>query len=305
MAFFRDAPPPSPDPNARETFVSRAGEGLPDNVGSILSLPDAPDQSIIQKRPAVARGWIEAHRLKSEVMANERRVWVYTPPGYAPDERSYPMLVLFDGGGALSLMPTHRLLDNLLADGRIQPMVAVFVDNATDTSRNHELPCSEDFARFIETELVPWVRDGYAVSHDAKDGFVTGVSYGGLASMWMGYRLPHIFGNVISQAASLWWGPGYDGEKPLPRQSYEPEWLIDRYAASPRLPLRLWMEIGLMEPEDRMVAPNRRMAGVLQDKGYDLTYSEFAAGHDYALWRVTLAQALAKMAPPSATRATP
>ena len=34
------------------------------------------------------------------------------------------------------------------------------------------------------------------------------------------------------------------------------------------------------------------------DKGYDLTYSEFAAGHDYALWRVTLAQALANMAPP-------
>ena len=95
-------------------------------------------------------------------MGNERRVWVYTPPGYAPGERSYPMLVLFDGGAALSLMPTHRLLDNLLADGRIGPMVAVFVDNATDTSRNHELPCSEDFARFIETELIPWVRSKYA-----------------------------------------------------------------------------------------------------------------------------------------------
>jgi enterochelin esterase-like enzyme len=303
-AFFVDAPPPSPDPNARETFVSRAGEGLPDNVGSILSLPDAPDQSITQKRPGIARGNIEAHRLRSEVMGNERRIWVYTPPGYAPDERSYPMLVLFDGGAALSLMPTHRLLDSLLADRRIQPMVAVFVDNATDTSRNHELPCSEDFARFIETELVPWVRGKYAVSHDAKDGFVTGVSYGGLASMWLGYRLPHIFGVVIAQSPSLWWGPGYDLDKPLPLQTYEAEWLIDRYAASPRLPLRIWMEIGLMEPEDRMIAPNRRMAGVLQGKGYDLTYGEFAAGHDYALWRVTLAQALSKMAPPG-TRGTP
>jgi enterochelin esterase-like enzyme len=297
-AFFVDAPPPSPDPNARETFVSRAGEGLPDNVGSILTLPGAPDQSITAKRPGIARGHIEAHRLKSEVMGNERRVWVYTPPDYAPGERRYPMLVLFDGGGALSLMPTHRLLDSLLADGRIGPMVAVFVDNATDISRNHELPCSEDFARFIETELAPWVRAKYAVSHDPKDGFVTGVSYGGLASMWMGYRLPHIFGVVIAQAPSLWWGPGWDLDKPLPLQAYAEGWLIDQYAASPRLPLRIWMEIGLMEPQDRMIDPCRRMADVLRGKGYDLTYSEFAAGHDYALWRVTLAQALAKMAPP-------
>jgi enterochelin esterase family protein len=299
-AFTRDNPQPLPDPHRRATFVSRAGEGLPDNVASILSLPNAPDQSITAKRDGVARGWIERHQFKSAVMGNERRVWVYTPPGYAPEERSYPLIVAFDGGAALALMPTHRVLDNLLADGKIAPAVAVFVDNATDTSRNHELPCNEDFARFIETELVPWVLETYAVSHDPADGFVTGVSYGGLASMWLGYRLPHIFGNVISQAASLWWGPGFDGEKPLPLQRYAPEWLVDQYAAAPRLPLRLWMEIGLMEPQDRMVEPNRRMAEVLRGKGCDLTYSEFAAGHDYALWRVTMAEALTTMLPPTA-----
>ena len=295
-AFVRENTP-SPDSNARETFVSRAGEGRPDDVASILSLPNAPDQSIIEKRAGVARGWLEAQQFKSEVMGNERRVWVYTPPGYAPEGRSYPMIVAFDGGAALTMMPTHRLLDNLLADGRVAPAIAVFIDNPTDTSRAVELPCNEDFARFIETELVPWVRGKYAVSHEASDGYVTGVSYGGLASLWMGYRLAHIFGNVLSQSASLWWGPGYDLEKPLPLQRYEPEWLIEQYAASPRLPLKLWMEVGLMEPLDRMVEPNRRLAAVLADKGYDLTYGEFAAGHDYALWRVTLARALAKMLP--------
>src|SRR5579863_4232394 len=35
---------PTPDPHARETFTSRAEQGQPDNVASILSLPDAPDQ---------------------------------------------------------------------------------------------------------------------------------------------------------------------------------------------------------------------------------------------------------------------
>lgn len=295
--FLRSVPP-KPDPNARETFVSRAGDGLPDNIASILSLPDAPDQSIIDERPALTRGRVGEHLLKSEVLSNERRLWVYTPPGYASDERAYPLIVVFDGAAALSVMPTPRILDNLLADGRIAPAVAVFIGNANAASRAVELPCNEDFARFIETELIPWVRDRYSVSRDPKDAFVTGSSYGGLAALWLGLRLPHLIGNVISQSASLWWGPGVNLEKPPSLWRYTPGWLTDQYARTPRLPLRIWMEVGLMELEDRMVGTNRRMAAVLREKGYALTYSEFAAGHDWSHWRVSLAQALTLMLPP-------
>jgi len=294
---FALAARPEPDPNHREFHQSRAGEGRPDNIASILSLPGAAGQSVAAKRPGIARGPIDEHRFESTTLGNSRRVWIYTPPGYRADGR-YPLLLAFDGGAALTLMPTHRLLDNLLADGRLPPMVAVLVDNATETSRNDELPCSEPFACFLETELVPWVRAGYAVSDAPEDGFVTGVSYGGLASLWIGLRLPHLFGAVISQSASLWWGPGIDMEKPLRAQAYAPEWLTERYASSPRLPLRIWMEIGLMEPLDNMIAPNRRMRDVLRSKGYDLVYRETPGGHDYALWRGTLATALETMVSP-------
>ncbi|HEY2048900.1 MAG TPA: alpha/beta hydrolase-fold protein [Caulobacteraceae bacterium] len=298
LLAFVGAHKPAPDPHHREFFASRAGENLPDNITSILTLPDAPSHAVVEKRADVPRGWINRSDFHSEVMGNDRRVWVYTPPGYEAGKGAYPILVAFDGGAALSLTPTHRILDNLIADGRVAPLVAVFVDNATDTSRNQELPCSEDFARFMETELLPWVRGKYAVSEDPRDGYVTGVSYGGLASCWMGFRLPHLFGNVISQSASLWWGPGYEMEKPLAAQNYDPEWLIDEYVKAPRLPLRFWMEIGLMEPLDRMIDPNRRMKAVLEAKGYDLTYQEPAGGHDHALWRGTFATALETMLPP-------
>jgi enterochelin esterase family protein len=250
---------PLQDPHHRESFTSRAGEGLPDNVASVLSLPDAPDQTIARPRRDIPRGKIDLHTLKSEGLGNERRIWVYTPPGYEADGAAYPMLVAFDGGASLSLSPIHRILDNLLAEGRVRPMVAVFVDNATPTSRNVELPCSEPFARYIETELMPWVRERYAVSADPAEGYVTGVSYGGLAAMWMGFRLPQLFGNVIAQAPSLWWGPGFDMAKAARSQHYTSGWLIDQYERSPRLPLRIWQEIGLMELGERMIEPNRRM----------------------------------------------
>ena len=78
----------------------------------------------------------------------------------------------------------------------------------------------------------------------------------------------------------------------------QPEWLIDQYERSARLPLRIWLEFGLMELENLMIRPSRRMAGVLRKKRYDLIYNEFAASHDWAHWRVSLARALSTMLPP-------
>jgi enterochelin esterase family protein len=296
LAYGREHPPLM-DPHHREHFPIRV-EGQPDRNLSFVSLPDAPDQSVLDRREGAPHGQVHRHRFTSEILGNERRIWVYTPPGYdASGGQTYPVLAAFDGGGALTLTPLHRMLDNLIADGRVRPMVALFIDNATETSRQDDLPCSEPFAQFVETELLPWLRANYRVSHEAKDHAVTGVSYGGLAAMWFGYRLPHVFGTVISQAASLWWGPGWDMSVRFDDQKYATEWLIEQYAASPRLPVRFWMEIGLMEHPSRMLPPNRRMKSVLEAKGYDLTYSEPAGGHDYALWRGTLADALTKMLP--------
>ena len=87
----------------------------------------------------------------------------------------------------------------------------------------------------------------------------------------------------------------------VPRSAggYQPEWLIEQYEQSPRLPVRFWMEIGLMEPSKLMIEPNRRMKALLEAKGYDVTYSEPSGGHDTALWRGTLATALAHMMPPT------
>jgi enterochelin esterase family protein len=290
------ATPLAADPIARETFTRGAGEGQPDVVSSILSLPDAPDQTFVQPRPDVPHGKVDRHMLRSDVLGNERRIWVYTPPGYKSGGRAYPMLLAFDGGASLTVKPIHRILDNLLADGRVRPMIAVFVDNPTP-SRNEELLCSEAFARFTETELIPWVRGRYAVSQDPSDGYVTGHSAGGMAAMWIGLRLPNLFGVVISQSASLWWGPGWDWQKVERSQRSTPGWLIDEYERAPKQPLRIWQEIGLMEGAEEMIEPNRRMKAVLEAKGYDLIYRETAGGHDHAVWRGTIGAALTTIAP--------
>ncbi|HEY7417816.1 MAG TPA: enterochelin esterase domain-containing protein, partial [Ktedonobacteraceae bacterium] len=50
--------------------------------GSILELPAALPQPWIIPRPEIPKGRVEERQFTSTLLGNERRVWVYTPPGY-------------------------------------------------------------------------------------------------------------------------------------------------------------------------------------------------------------------------------
>src|SRR5271169_1688353 len=97
---------------------------------SILEMPDAPPQPYVARRPGVPAGRIEKHGFKSAALKNEREVAVYLPPLYSPHAEPYPLLVLFDEDAYISLVPTPTVLDNLISEGRIPPMVALLIGNA-------------------------------------------------------------------------------------------------------------------------------------------------------------------------------
>ena len=73
--------------------------------------------------------------------------------------------------------------------------------------------------------------------------------------------------------------------------------IIRQYLATSKLPLRFYLEIGLLEKAigyDGLLV-NRYMRDVLQARGYDVTYSEYNGGHDYICWRGSLADGLIKL----------
>jgi enterochelin esterase-like enzyme len=226
---------------------------------------------------------------RSEILDNERRIWVYTPHGYQPNDEPYPLLVLFDGDVVRGPIPFPTILDNLIDDGRIPPMVAVLVDSLTQEVRNRELPCGAPFLEYLTDELLPWVREQYRITTDPARTIVAGQSHGGQAAAFAGLRRPDVFGNVISQSGSFWWSPDDD---------HEHEWLTRQYAASERRPVRFYMDTGLLErgpaPGDgpSLLVANRHFRTILRSKGYEVEYVEFNGAHDYACWRGSLADAL-------------
>lgn len=275
-----------PDPHNANvyTFYDPESEDFKEPmISSVLEGPHAVPQTYHLPRADVPAGTLEMHRFKSGILGNERRVWLYTPPNYDPDGEPCGLLLCFDGFPYTNGVPTHIILDNLIAEGKIPPMVAVLPDSINQEYRSRELPCHKPFVDFLATELIPWVRQCRRVSLDPARSVVAGSSYGGLASAFVGRHLWYIFGNVLSQSGSYWWTPEGDPEG---------EWLTRQFASSDRLPLRFYLDIGQIEMFDRMVITNRHMRTVLQAKGYPVTYAEFSGGHDYICWRGTLVDGL-------------
>ncbi|MEO8452431.1 MAG: alpha/beta hydrolase-fold protein [Gemmatimonadota bacterium] len=249
---------------------------------SLLELPGAPAQPWIVKRNEVPAGSVSLERFTSQVLDNTRRVFVYTPAGYASDHAPYPLALVFDGAAYIGLVPTPTILDNLIAAGKIPPVVAVLVDNPNAETRNRELDCYPPFVDFIAHELLPWVRGKYRVTHDPARTVAAGSSGGGQASMCLGQHHPELVGNVLAQSGSFFEEP----TRPI-----GDEWVYRHLVTGAKLPLKFYLDVGRFEPAFSVTGV-RVMRDVLEAKGYPLTYQEFSGGHDYSWWRGTLADGL-------------
>ena len=271
-----------PDPLNRRRFVEPRGGESPDgeeNVTSIVELPGAPPQPFVQERKGVAKGLVELIRYGGGTNDGERRLWVYTPPGYKPAGRPYRLLVLFDGRHYARVMPTPTVLDNMIADGVIPPTVAVMVDQK---ERVKELYLNPPFADFVAGPLIAWVRQRYNVTRSQREAIVGGVSLGGVAAAYTAMRHPEVFGGVLSQSGAFQY------------RHEDAESLIRLYTKSARVPVRFYLEAGLMEVNETpsLLHENRHLRDVLEAKGYEVTYSEFNGRHDVVSWRGSLSQGL-------------
>jgi enterochelin esterase family protein len=290
--------------DARFAYLLRINGGplVPDPLNargfggrSVAESPDAPAQPWAQERADIPRGRLVQDCIHSEVLNEDRPIGVYTPPGYGTGGAGHRLLIVFDGetygNATAALIPTPRILDNLLAAERVPPTVAVLVNNMSQQARDRDLRCSAPFARFLARELVPWLRTRYHLSARSSDVILAGSSDGGLLALCAAHEYPDVFGNVLSQSANVFYAPR--SPPSLNVYTRDSGWLTRKFVTSPRLPLRFYLEVGLLEAGlVNPVAEHRRLRDVLEAKGYPVTYSEFSGGHDYLSWRNSLGDGL-------------
>ena len=279
---------------------------------SIAELPGAAPQPWIISKPETPQGRIERQKIRSRIQNVERDLTLYLPAGYRRDGTPNALLVLFDGDDYLDPdWHGQTTLDNLIAAHEIPPTVAVMVHNLPDR-RLVDLVGNTDFSDFMATELIPWVRLHYNVTHEATRTVISGCSAGGLAAAFTGLRHSEVFGNVLSQSGAFWWSPEHNGgvcgakcpeaggrrRDPNSRDSRtEGNWIAKQFAAGPKLPLRFYLDAGTFEVDKdgtggNILEATRALRYVLLAKGYEVHYQQTVGGHDDLVWRGTLADGL-------------
>jgi enterochelin esterase-like enzyme len=246
---------------------------------SIVELPGAPERrwSVVREVP---HGAVESELLASPLLGNERRVFIYRPPGYNAAQ-TYPLVLCFDGQAYTddTYTPLPTVLDNLIADGAIPPVVAVLPASLDNETRFRELNHDESFVSFLTDELLPWGHERLSFADDPSRTVVAGASLGGLTAAFCGLRRPDLFGLVLSQSGSF--------QRGLPEE----------FAAVERLPLRFALDVGRYEtvPFEQFASlyhSNLHLRDVLVAKGYEVSFLEYPGGHDYFWWRETIADGL-------------
>lgn len=241
-------------------------------------MPEARHTTMDEFRSGTPQGNVTRHTLFHDyfLIGNRRDVWLYQPPSTDPA----PLLVIFDGRDYLRRANITQIIANLMADGTIPPLALAMIDNAKG-DRFVEYNTSESQLAAITEVLIPMAqRQLYLVDIEKNPGAygVLGASMGGNMALYAGLRLPHIFGKVISQAGAFQFS--VIDEAPLLKEFVQ---------HMPKRDLKIWQDVGAL---DWLVDENREMNKLLTDKGYDVTYREYSAGHNYTAWHNTLPDAI-------------
>ena len=161
------------------------------NVQSLLFVPGVALEANDAKTP---HGTVSVVYYPSSFGGGQRRMHVYTPPGYDSGKRTFPVLYLIHGGGdSDNGWPTVGragfILDNLIATGKAKPMLVVMPDGNAGPAGQVMTgdPANEPFVADMTKSVIPYIETNYRVVKSADGRALAGLSMGGIQTMNVGF----------------------------------------------------------------------------------------------------------------------
>lgn len=242
---------------------------------------------------SVSRVWYDSPGLDKK-----RRMTIYTPPGYEDSTESYPVFYLLHGAGGdeeawIALGRTAQILDNLIAEGKAEPMIVVMTNgNAVQTAAPGEsaeglkVP-GFDVSRMNRGEfelafpdVVNYVDSHYRTKADKSHRAIAGLSMGGYHSLHISKQYPDMFDYVGLFSAAIFppegsASPVYDDMEGKLKTQFE---------KNPKL---YWIAIG---DQDFLYEDNVKYRKILDEHKYPYVYYETPDGHIWKNWRIYLTE---------------
>lgn len=222
-----------------------------------------------------------------------RRITIYTPPGYETGDESYPVLYLLHGMGGdeeawLALGRTSQILDNLIAQGKAKPMIVVmpngnFSQEAApgESSQgfykpNFQLPNTmEGSMESSFPDIIQFIENNYRVKASKEHRAIAGLSMGGFHSLHISRYYPDMFDYVGLFSPAI----NPLGKTELPVYNNIEETLRKQKENEPEL---YWIAIGKTDFLYKSVEEFRK---TLDEIDMDYEYLETEGGHTWTNWR--------------------
>ena len=226
---------------------------------------------------------------------------VYLPPSYeAEAQRRFSVLYMHDGqnlfDGETSFIRGNywrlgETADRLIEAGSIESLIIVGVYNAGEKRIDEYTPGKDKhlgggkadcYGRMIVEELKPFIDATYRTLPGAEHCGMGGSSLGGLVTLYLGLRYPHVFSRLAVMSPSVWWR-----NRAILKT-------VTRLAQKPAL--LIWLDVGAKEGPAAL-ADTQLLRDRLVQKGWtlndDLCYLEAGeAEHTESAWAERVAPML-------------
>jgi enterochelin esterase family protein len=226
-----------------------------------------------EEHAGVPKGEVTKYRWTSALYPGPARdYWVYVPAQY---DQKHPacVMVFQDGHSYVEPKGSFRapiVFDNLIHKKEMPVTIGIFINPGSNTAkepreRSYEYDTlSDQYARFLEKEILPEVEKQYNLRHDPVGRAICGISSGGISAFTVAWERPDLFSKVLSHVGSftnIRGGDVYPGKI--------------RKTRNARKPIRVFLQDGsgdLNNQAGNWPLANQQMASALEFAGYDYRF---------------------------------
>ena len=269
-----------------------------DKLENILKV--AGEELAFADTRSVPHGDVRIVWYDSKATNTTRRMHIYTPPGYDASDENYPVLYLIHGGGEddaawSTIGRAGFILDNLLDEGKVQPMIIVMphgrielpgvslrgssIDwksaQAVAARMNSIIKLHDLFIEDLLTTILPLVEKSYRVQSNRESRAIAGLSMGGAETLRAGPSNLDLFAwfGVFSVGLA---GMQFDLE------SRNADFFADPTRSNAQVRL-LYIAAG---DNDQIIGDGaRQLSAVLQEHEIQHEFHESEGGHTWINWR--------------------
>lgn len=234
-------------------------------VNSELRMPQWEFPEEISFYPNLPHGTLEDTVFYSINLGNSRQIKIYLPPSYHHTNENYNIVLFHDGLEYISLAKADNIMDYMIHNHLINPIIAVFIP-PIERTREYAGDLQDEFTLFIVEELLPWIDNRYRTFGTGVSRAMAGASYGGNISLWIGINHPDIIGHISAQS------------------SYVQSSIFQVIQNGPTLDLDIYIDIGTYDIP-LLIPMVFSLDDILTEENYMHQFEVFNEGHSWGNWR--------------------